>query len=68
MKEILIDICLFPFVAIGFVQFWRGFWAVIQQDEDKINFKKYWHFVVYLIINIASYAAFFYYLYNLILK
>ncbi len=68
MKEILIDICLFPFVAIGFVQFWRGFWAVIQQDEDKMIFQKYWHFVIYFIINIASYVAFFYYLYDLFQK
>ena len=53
----IINVLAIPFAILGGVNIVRGFFRVLELDEDKFN--KYWQFVLYFIANIAGYVAIF---------
>ena len=55
----ILNILMIPFIVIGAINIVRGFLAILEKDEQKFKFKKYWHFVIYYLITIAGYFALF---------
>lgn len=55
----IINLIAIPFILIGVINIFRGFAAVLEKDEQNLEFKKYWHFAIYFIITIAGYFAVF---------
>jgi hypothetical protein len=55
----IINILAIPFIFIGAINIFRGFFAILDKDAQNFEFKKYWHFAIYFIITIAGYVAIF---------
>jgi hypothetical protein len=53
----IINSLFVPFIFIGLINIIRSFCALIEKDQTNFDFKKYWHFAIYLIISIAGYIA-----------
>lgn len=52
---IILNILAVPLVFVGLYNFFKDFCAMLERGEELCD--KYWQFVVYLVINIAGYAA-----------
>ena len=57
IKLFIINATAVPFVFIGLLNIIRGACAVLAKDQANFDFKKYWHFAIYVIITIAGYVA-----------
>lgn len=55
----ILNILMIPFIFLGGINIFRGFFEVLEKDGEKIDYKKNWKVSVYLLITIAGYAAFF---------
>lgn len=53
----IINILAIPFVVIGGINICRGFFAVLEEDEQKFDYKKNWKLGIYLLITITGYFA-----------
>lgn len=59
IKSFIFNLLAIPFVLIGVINIFRGFGAVLEKDEETLEFKKYWQYVIYFIVTIAGYVALF---------
>jgi hypothetical protein len=57
MRMFIINLLSLPFAIIGGVNLVRGFCAVLEEDEQKFDYKKNWKLSIYLLITMAGYFA-----------
>lgn len=52
---IILNILAIPFAILGFINIARGFFSVMENDQDR--FEKEWKYGVYFVSNILGYLA-----------
>ena len=56
----ILNLILIPLAIIGGINMFRGFCLVLEEADQKYDFKKDWHISIYLLIHIGGYLALFY--------